>query len=176
MFSTDWTGKLILLLADQSAATICRGLGSGLNRPSGHLQGSFLSLVPANKAGGMDEYATLNPCELRQGFVTHATPLFRQGQPGKGKQKGRWAYRWTLCGQLFSPRGHIVTFTSIHDSTTTATTTIRAFMEQNWWMTKLKRNMAKAARIQWYSSFIPAQHWTKTLIDRYRIHDQRGRK
>lgn len=72
------------VLSEPSAASVCRGPGGGLQGPPGHLQGSFLGLVPANKASGVNEDAALNPAELRQRFVPDAAPLLGQGQPGAG--------------------------------------------------------------------------------------------
>lgn len=85
----DWTCEQHVPLAplsNRSAASICRGLGGSLQGPPDHLQGSFLGLVPANKASSVDEDAALNPTELRQRFIPNAAPLFWQGQPGKGRQ------------------------------------------------------------------------------------------
>lgn len=64
-----------VLLADTSAAAICRGLDGGLQGPPGHLQGSFLGLVPANKACSVDEDTLLNSTELRQRVISNAAPL-----------------------------------------------------------------------------------------------------
>lgn len=67
ILSKNWTRKqnvLSAVLSMKSAASVCRGLGGGLQGPAGHLQGSFLGLVPANKASGMDKDAALYPTEL----------------------------------------------------------------------------------------------------------------
>lgn len=84
------------------AASVCGRLSGSLQGPTGHFQGSFLGLVPANKASGVDKDAALDPAELRQGVVTNAAPLLEKGQPGTGRQKGKLAHRWSLCGQRFS--------------------------------------------------------------------------
>lgn len=86
----------------KSAVSVRRGLGGGLQGPAGHLHRSFLGLVPANKASGVDKDAALDPAELRQCFIPNTTPLFWQRQPGTGAQKGRLVYRWTLCGLLIT--------------------------------------------------------------------------
>lgn len=74
--------QLSSVLSMKSAASVCGGLGGGLQGPAGHLQGSFLGLVPANKASGMDEDAALYPTELRQRLIPNTAPLLWQGQPG----------------------------------------------------------------------------------------------
>lgn len=80
----------------KSAVSVRRGLGGRQQGPAGHLHRSFLGLVPANKASGVDKDAALDPAELRQRFIPNTTPLFWQRQPGTGAQKGRLVYRWTL--------------------------------------------------------------------------------
>lgn len=96
---------LMVVHADPSAAaSICRGLRSSLQGPPGHFQGSLHALVPTNKSSSVDEDAALNAAELRQRLVTDAAPLFQQGQPATGRQKGECVYRWTLCGQLLTSR------------------------------------------------------------------------
>lgn len=78
LLSKDWMPEqngLFAVLTDPSAASVRRGLGSSLQGPTGHLQGSFLVLVPANKSSSMDKDAALYPAELRQCFVTNTAPL-----------------------------------------------------------------------------------------------------
>lgn len=89
--------------ADPSAAaSVCGGLRGSLQGPPGHFQGTFHALVPTNKSSSVDEDAALNPAELRQRLVTDAAPLFQQGQPATGRQKGECVYRWMLHGQLLT--------------------------------------------------------------------------
>lgn len=95
--------------ADPSAAaSVCGGLRGSLQGPPGHFQGSLPVLVPTNKSSSVDEDAALNPAELRQRLVTDAAPLFQQGQPVTGRQKGACVYRWTLYGQLLTSCWHTV--------------------------------------------------------------------